>query len=1335
MMSLRLTRILNHIIVIISIFALTKVHRSDAFRNKLEDCSHHRSCQNNLQLRPKLSQIDPTQHILSRRDTNYGSREKTQVAISVEAVPVKEAPKKKRFPISWIRDQYPFNAYSRRHQKRPGKTHQDQLLGQYSTNREQVEMLDPYPSSWVRIPDKPTAIFKLEPQYGSSMDLRPNVLPPPSLQYHEGPGIALAPPNRMPHSQSIEHGSLDSQRSLGVKQIEDQSQHMMTSESNAEYSHQQVEQGQQEQSSGFGGIQLSFGNGRSISFGGGQGLTIGGRGGAISIGGKGESGDNAASASGYAPTSAHQGQQASKGYENDDYSKKYVSKYPSSSMEFPRQGKKIIHANLDMAPVKFRLHSSPRVKITTGSRDPLEKPSEEELNEKEEDIFEPPAPFPKPNTTDSSINTSNMTSGNETSTLSPIQISDFANNLNPYGQTKILIPGDDYQYQLVQQQVIYDGGIYNPSNRSFDYQPTQMKFLDRPYLQANPVPMRQANYAPPHSTSNVIPDQRQGPIYQIVGQQQSSYDLNRPQPMLDPNQIRNNQFDQPLPENEGQGLTQALKQTDIRPAVNQWRQFSPQARDQLNRSVPRHFDAKVDDNARYYNAGSSVVSNSLVEQPSRPIDQNSLPPSGLRIDDNRRHLQITGNDLMDVAASKTNHMLKPNPDSSQLPVVGLPAIATPRDYSQYSNHGRSFQPQFNPPKLQSNPTKLLTPPDIKKFMPEPQASEYHSSAYSSHSSNRHQQASGYQAPSRIFSFGSDGFSAGYESPSKSYPPQPSGYGQVRESSSYGSNYNHPRVVPSDGFDQKNYQAKIEKYDPDAHDPREKSKIILFTRPRISIHSANSSTTTPRPKNPQRLINIVSRPIFLNRANSTNSTNATHHEEEFIDPDLKEPMDVLYSHNYGYGVNYANRYNSQETTTTKKPKKKTTTTEAPSTTTSLDSSEVTTTAPETTTKESQTSSTSEASVEGSSSSTESSSSATTVSPSPTDAPSTVDSSSTSMSPSTESSSSRTEEEDEVSPDPGPPSSTEAEVEVETTSPSPDTSATTSSLSDSPATAEPEFSALLKSNLTSNKTNDKADSESSLAVTQATIITSTQETTTRSPKKSRTPRPNTNLSDDSTASTTLTTTTSAPVTDPTTITVEVKMAPSDEQQPAINSSSRSMIDGFNDTSETEASTTTEAVILSATDQPPTDTDTTESDDTVKESSRENSTSQDGRKSLNSRENLKSMNLTPVLIDKLMASESVVKLMSKQVDRVMNLGDGNTDRKRLIVKQVFDNMMQRSEELSSSNIQKAVKMVASSYENSVETRRGPKYKRSQGGSWNDSRSHKIDSKGFGFRSMTSN
>uniref|UniRef100_T1KZY0 DUF4766 domain-containing protein n=1 Tax=Tetranychus urticae TaxID=32264 RepID=T1KZY0_TETUR len=140
-----------------------------------------------------------------------------------------------------------------------------------------------------------------------------------------------------------------------------------------------------EDKAGSEGPGISFGGGSgirlpSISFGNG-GLTIGGG------GGQDEYADGAgktAAESSY-PT-----------YHGKGYGKSYYKPPPRPriKLKLPHFPKTYIESNLKLPPLKVKLHASPRVKITTGTKDPLEpKPVEEDPNM--QDIFLPPEPFPK----------------------------------------------------------------------------------------------------------------------------------------------------------------------------------------------------------------------------------------------------------------------------------------------------------------------------------------------------------------------------------------------------------------------------------------------------------------------------------------------------------------------------------------------------------------------------------------------------------------------------------------------------------------------------------------------------------------------------------------------------------------------------------------------------------------------------------------------------------------------------------------------------------------------------------------------------------------------------
>lgn len=239
----------------------------------------------------------------------------------------------------------------------------------------------------------------------------------------------------------------------------------------------QTSQSTDSSSSGNGGGGLSFslggrggGSGLSFSLGGAggaspaSGLSLslgGGRGMNLNLGGSGgESSQQGSSSSNYASYSGSGGSPSygSNSYGSPSYGSSYGSGYknyyptkPKFSITMPSSGKTVLEANLGPPKLKMKLNASPKVKITTGTRDPLEKPPlEEEVIM--EDIFGPPAPFEKPMK-------SNTTADNST----------LANGFNqtfPYPYYPPYYPYN-YYYQYYQQQY---PGYYPPSVPSNGYQ-------------------------------------------------------------------------------------------------------------------------------------------------------------------------------------------------------------------------------------------------------------------------------------------------------------------------------------------------------------------------------------------------------------------------------------------------------------------------------------------------------------------------------------------------------------------------------------------------------------------------------------------------------------------------------------------------------------------------------------------------------------------------------------------------------------------------------------------------------------------------------------------------
>lgn len=1403
---------------------------------------------------------------LERRTGGRG----TQVAISLERVKNPDdypSPyKKKKFPIMWLRNQYPFNNYYKKKKKdeysKQGKYKgQDTLVGQYS--HESVEVLDPNPSSWVRIPNRPTASISLRPQQPSYDFIHPPQGPPASLQYRPSqPELILASSsaNLMMPSGAPQFAPLSP-----APRPDNFAQHagggMMTSESQQDYS-QSGAQKQAEPQSGFGGISLSFGNGRSISFGGGQGLTIGGRAGAISIGGSKSGGDQQPAASGYSETKggSYQSKQAAanqqtataatataggsygggqSSYGSDSNGSNgygYVSKHPTMSMDFPRKGKTIVHANLDMAPIKFRLHSSPRVKITTGSRDPLEKPSDDELTESEEDIFEQPEPFAKPNATsaanETTVNNNATANGNETTTLSPMQLQQFGANKYPQGfnqqqqyyqvqqqqqvyshSQQVPINAGQFRPQQQQQNIAYNGQYasefkpngpigYQPNNPPLPPHPQQPLYQHQgpQYIPATQQHLRQPVFddAPHHAVQQVIQpsgqyvqqEHYQTQQQQIVGVTEAQNQVPHHQfpPHVNQAQLYKqqagpamrpqfNEQQQQLPIVGNQQAAQMMMMMpvngDERPAVNQWKQFSREAREQMSKSLPKNHDLTADNNPKFYNGDHH--SNSIVE----PSSQQQRQSTGDSV-------EAAASDKIGSYASGANVQQPNKQNRPPISVVPVPHNEVPLQHPQFGKatlYQVAGQQELQPLQQAQQAAPLnggqkLVNPQRQQPVNAPQAvskqqvldgqeSNYHAAQSNYH----HQQQTGgynrgsssYKSPGnqqgeavRTYTFGNGGLSTHYGSGS--------GGGSGDHSYSGSSS--------SDGFDQKSYAAKVEKFDPEAHDKRERSKVVLFLKPRISIHMANSSTTTKRPKNPQRFINVVNRPIFLN------STNMTHADEEFIDPDLKEPMDVSYGYGYGhgYGNSYGRGYSTKNATktTTRKPKTTTTTTttstttspdsdttttstgstssDSDSTTSSSSSSDTTTSATATTTTTTATPDTSSSSTESPSSTTTEASTTTTEASNPSSTPSeeqstTASSSSETSRDSSEESSSRL-----------PPASTSS---TSSTSSSPEAERSSSPLPDEVSvvdiervpevesgngnteptgtTENPEVESVTNSSASDDESGSSADLVA--AATESTpAMTSSTSTTPKVPVKSRTPRTSTTTS---TTTTTTTTTTEPPAT-----TTTSEMPPTTQVQEQETSTTTTMAPAAPDevpsttvaavtTEGQRGPTSTEQSSSSSAASVPTSTDDSDIVESQGQTKRSLPTGDHQAEATTGAKQQQPMLLNAELIDKLMSNRTLVNLMSSQLKRVIDTERMSDEEKRRIVRQVFDQMMEEKVDFSMNNVRLAVKTVSSSYRAAaekqrkrsssfVETSSSPAEKKSFGAGGKS----KLDLKGFGRR-----
>lgn len=319
---------------------------------------------------------------VNERRFGFGGQRAT-VDIQLDRVkeePVYGSKEKRKFPVVWLRNQYPFNKK---------KKHAEPMAGYAS---EQIDVLDPNPGTWLKL-DKPTASVKIAKQLPPSYA---DVIPPPNAlmalvpqplqpqvaalnqQIAAFPPLPLPLPLSMPMSVAV---PVPGKQVGGEEMISAQSANAPVQAASypvvagARQRPQAHVSGQQapkpapsgDSAPGFGGISLSFGNGRSISFGGGQGLTIGGRAGAISIGGKGEkeAGDGKLvsyeplSASGSYPSAGYnqQGPDAPAGAYGSGSSANYGKGYykPSMSVEMPRKGKTVVHGKYSitafMAPM------------------------------------------------------------------------------------------------------------------------------------------------------------------------------------------------------------------------------------------------------------------------------------------------------------------------------------------------------------------------------------------------------------------------------------------------------------------------------------------------------------------------------------------------------------------------------------------------------------------------------------------------------------------------------------------------------------------------------------------------------------------------------------------------------------------------------------------------------------------------------------------------------------------------------------------------------------------------------------------------------------------------
>lgn len=811
-----------------------------------------------------------------------------------------------------------------------------------------------------------------------------------------------------------------------------------------------------------------------------------------------------------------------------------------------------------MAPIKVKLHSSPRVKITTGSRDPLERPSDEEL-EPEEDIFEPPEPFIKANSTSSNGNDtslSNSTTGFDNSTTG----GNTTHLIN--GTTQLYDNGQfaDYYNQKQQHYPLSVNGYHQQANQFYDVHQQQLQQQHYHHhdhanyqFQSGSPPMATQPFNPYHTSAGHLPP------FDHVQQQQHHQQRQQPQ-QRDPNYYQhwqeqgnnlNNHHGNVMPQQHANERGQQQQPVDGQrpPALTQWRQFSKEAKNNLPR--PNHQDSALDaDHDRFY-AHSDQPRQPDPVVPTSGVNINTTPNSiggAPHFDDHPYEPMRT---MMDNVPPQQQlpATLQQHPPGPKQPVWG-PIMELPNnslDNSSARQHNGHLantryqigngQPAFDadysssdnvksyalkPSASQHYPLTSRVPVQYHEQTQQQQQQQQPIDTYQSSGQRQHnyigdsagnndyapvQQAHydstviNNQRPDHGPTYNSNGVSQNYNDANKSgYSSQAadpqakygngngnggaSGYATSNGytnsgGSSYGGGGGGYGSGYGDGYNKNDYATKVEKYEPGAHDKRERSKVILFLKPRISIHQANSSTTTKRPKNRQRLLHVINTPIFLN-----NTGNYTH-DENWMDPDLKDTSG--YGYGYGYGNGYGRDYSKSSSTTTKKPRTTTTTTTT-TTTVSPDGDSSTTTTESSSTSEGTT--TTDSTSDSSSSTTE---------PTTTTTGSNDDTSSSPSSSTTESSSS-SGSTIEVEGEPasstesssgGSSSTTEKEEPSSTTS----TSTTSEASSSTPDAEEEEEEEVAKSTTTSTTTTSTASSVPRKK--KAKPATSTTTTTTFAP----------------------------------------------------------------------------------------------------------------------------------------------------------------------------------------------------------------------------------------------
>lgn len=241
-------------------------------------------------------------------------------------------------------------------------------------------------------------------------------------------------------------------------------------QTNAQYSGQDTGEKSRGINLSFGrggsGMSLNLGRGNgggrgvSLSFGGGAGSGM-----SLNFGGNDDSQYKESSSSSYPAYSysSSGGSDYGNGYGENNYgysNNYYYPPKPLFSLVMPSNGKTVVEMNQHPPKLKMKINSSPKVKITTNTKDPLEKPNlEEEVIM--EDIFGPPEPFDRPMKNETNNNNKNTTTSDLNDITSP-----FNNTMLPYPYPYYPYPHYyqypyNYYYNYYQQ---YPANYYNYMN-------------------------------------------------------------------------------------------------------------------------------------------------------------------------------------------------------------------------------------------------------------------------------------------------------------------------------------------------------------------------------------------------------------------------------------------------------------------------------------------------------------------------------------------------------------------------------------------------------------------------------------------------------------------------------------------------------------------------------------------------------------------------------------------------------------------------------------------------------------------------------------------------------